>query len=104
MPGNVDEVGPVGNNLDTLRDQAIDDRAHRLLVAGNGARGKDDAVALVQRHLRVIVIGNARQRRARFALTARAKRQDLVRWEVAVKIGASESLDAIEITGFARDL
>ena len=32
-------------------DQAVDDGADRLLVAGDGARGEDHAVAPVQRHL-----------------------------------------------------
>jgi hypothetical protein len=60
-------------------NQAVDDSADRLLVAGNGARGKNHAVALVQGDLRMVVIGDARQRRARLALAARAQRQHLVR-------------------------
>ncbi len=104
MAGHMDEVGAVGNDFDALRDQAIDDGAHRLLVAGNGARGKDHAVALVQRHLRMIVIGDARQRRARLALASRAQRQHLVGGKMAVEIGAAEVLHAVEIAGFARHL
>ena len=46
MAGDVDEMGAVGDDLDALRHQAVDDGAHRLFVAGNGARGKDHAVAL----------------------------------------------------------
>ena len=72
MAGDVDEMGAIGDDLDALVDQAVDDGADRLLVAGNGARRKNHAVALVQGHLRMIVIGDARQRRARLALTAGA--------------------------------
>ena len=79
-------------------------RADRLLVAGNGARGEDHAVALVQRHLRMVVAGDPRQRRARLALAARAQRQHLVRRKMAVEIRAAEILHAIEIAGLARDL
>ena len=87
-----------------LLDQAVDDGADRLLVAGDGARGKDHAVALVQGHLRMIVIGDARQRRARLALAPRAQRQHLVGGKMAVEIGAAEILHAVEIAGLARDL
>ncbi len=104
MAGHMDEMGAVGNDLDALRDQAIDDGAHRLLVAGNGARRKDHAISLVQRHLRMVVIGDARQRRARLALASRAQRQHLVGREMAVEIGTAEVLHALEITGFARHL
>ena len=87
-----------------LRDQAVDDRPHRLLVAGDGARGKDHAVALVERHLRMIVIGDARERRARLALAAGTQRQHLVRRKMAVEIGPAKILHAVEIAGFPRHL
>src|SRR5689334_18422681 len=104
MAGDVDEVGAVGDDLDALPYQTVYDCAYRLLVAGNGARGKDHAVAVVQRYLWMIVIRDARERGARFALASRAQRQHLVGWKMAVEIGAAEVLDAIEIAGFARDL
>src|SRR4051794_3788098 len=104
MAGDMDQISTVGDDLDALRDQAVDDAADRLLVAGNGARGEDDAVALVQRDLRMVVIGDARQRRARLALAARAQRQYLVRREMAVEISTAEILHAVEMTGLARDL
>jgi hypothetical protein len=37
MAGDMDEIGAVGNDLDALADQTIDDGADRLLVAGDGA-------------------------------------------------------------------
>ena len=46
MAGDVDQMRAVGDDLDALRDQPVDDAADRLLVAGNGARGEDHAVAL----------------------------------------------------------
>ena len=79
-------------------------RADRLLVAGNGARGKDHAVAARQRHFRMIVRRDARQRRARLALAAGADRHHLVRRQIAIGIDAAEILHAIEIAGLARDL
>ena len=54
----------VGDDLDALRDQAVDDAADRLLVARDGARGKDHAVALARASRR-----DARPRRC-----ARARR------------------------------
>src|SRR5258708_34226618 len=99
MGGDVDEVGAVGNDFDALRDQAVDDGADGLLVAGNGAGGKNYTVALVQRHLRMIVIGDARQRRARFALASRTQRQHLVRGKMAVEVAAAEILYTAGIPG-----
>ena len=104
MAGDVDEMGAVGDDLDALRDQAVDDGADRLLVAGDGARGKNHAVALVERHLRMVVIGDARQRRARLALAAGAQRQHLVGRKMAVKVGAAKILHAVEMAGLARHL
>ena len=104
MAGDMDEMGAVGDDLDALPDQAVDDAADRLLVAGNGARGKDHAVALVQRDLRMVVIGDARQRRARLALAAGAQRQHLVGRQMAIDIGAAEILHVVEIAGLARHL
>ena len=45
MPGDVHQVVAIGDDLDALRDQTVDDAGHRLLVAGDGAGGKDHAVA-----------------------------------------------------------
>src|SRR5579872_4093810 len=52
----------------------------------------------------MVGIGDARQRRARLALTSRTQRQHLVRWKMAIKIGAAKILHAVEITGFPRHL
>ena len=104
MAGDVDKVGAVGNDLNALGHQTIYDRAHGFLVARDRARGKNNAVALVQRYLRMIVIGDARQRRARFALASRAQCQHLVAREMAIEIGAAKILHLIEIAGLARDL
>ena len=64
MAGDMDEMGAVGDDLDALLGQRVDDLADRLLVAGNGARGEDDAVAR----------GEARAGRARRARCAPARR------------------------------
>ena len=78
MAGHMHEVGSVGDDLDALGDEAVDHLHDRLLVAGNGARGKDHAVAARKRHVRVIVLRDARQRGARLALAAGAERHHLV--------------------------
>ena len=52
----------------------------------------------------MIVIGDARQCRARLALAAGAQRQHLVRREMAVEIGAAKILHTVEMACFARHL
>jgi hypothetical protein len=104
MAGDMDEMGAIGNDLDPLGHEAVDDPAHRLFVAGDGARGKDHAVAAVQRHVGMIVVGDARQRRTLLTLASRAQGQHLVRRKMAVVIGATEILHAIEVPGLACHL
>src|SRR3954453_1309934 len=104
MAGHVNEFGPIGDDLDALRNQTIDDGAHRLFVAWDGARGKDYAITLVQRHVRMIVVRDPRQRRTRLALASRTQRQYLIRREMTVQIGPAEILHAIEIPGLTRHL
>ena len=104
MAGDVHQMGAVGDDLDALPDQPVDHLADRLLVARDGARGKDHQVALAKRHLRVLVLGDARERGARLALAAGAQRHDLVGRQIAVGLDAAEIRDAVEIAGLARDL
>ena len=59
---------------------------------------------LRERHLGVLVLGDARERGARLALAAGAQRHDLVGRQVAVDLDAAEIADAVEIAGLARDL
>ena len=80
-------------------------RADRLLVAGDGARGEDHAVALATASTSgCSSCGDARQRRARLALAAGAERHHLVGRQMAVDVHAAEILHAVEIAGLARDL
>ena len=104
MAGDVHQMRAVGDDLDALPHQPVDQLADRLLVAGNGARGEDHHVALRQRHLRVLVLGDARDRGARLALAAGAQRHHLVARQIAVGLDAAEIRDAVEIAGLARDL
>jgi len=97
-------MGAVGDDLDPLRDQAVDDPHHRLLVAGDGARGENYAVAGRERDVGMLVLGNARERGARLALAAGAKRHHLVRGQMAVNIDRTKILHAFEIAGLACDL
>ena len=52
----------------------------------------------------MLVLGDARERRARLALAAGAKRHHLVGRQIAVGVDRAEVLDALEIAGLARDL
>ena len=47
---------------------------------------------------------DARERRARFALAAGAKRHDLVGRQIAIGVDAAKVLHAFEIAGLARNL
>ena len=58
----------------------------------------------VERDLGMLVLGDARQGRARLALAAGAQGQDLVGRQVAVALGAAKILHAVEIAGLARHL
>ena len=53
-------------------------RIHRILVARNGARGEDDAVAPVEFHHRMLALGDARERGHRLALAAGHECGDLI--------------------------
>ena len=52
----------------------------------------------------MLILGDARQRRARLALAAGAQRQNLVGRQIAVAFHAAEILHAVEIAGLARHL
>lgn len=104
MAGDVDQSVAVGDDLDALEHEIVDDRADSLLVAWNGARGEDDAVAAVERDLGMVVVGDACQRRTRLALASGAQGQHLVRRKVTVDLGRAEILHAVEIAGLAGDL
>ena len=104
MPGYVHEMIAVGDHVHALCHQPVDDARHRLLVARNGAGGKDHAVAATQRDFRMLVLGDAGERGARLALAAGAKRQHLVRRQIAVGLHLAEILHAVEVTGLARHL
>ena len=88
MAGDVHQMRAVGDDLDALPHQPVDELADRLLVARDGARGEDHQVALRERHLGVLVLGDARERGARLALAAGAQRHDLVVRQVAIGLDA----------------
>ena len=102
MTGDVNELGAVGDDLDALRDEAVDDFADRLFIARNGARGEDDDIARRQSGGRMFVLGDARQGGARLALASRRQSQNLCPRNAIEMILADESREAIEIAAFAR--
>ena len=93
----------VGDDLDVLLDQAVDDPADRLFVAGDGARGEDHPVAGRERGARMLLLGHPRQRRARLALASRRQRQHFVARQPLERVGAEERRQAVEIAAFAGD-
>ena len=104
MAGHVHHMRAVGDDLDALFDQQIDDTADGLFIARNRTRGIDHGVALGKRHLRVLILGNARKRRARLALAAGAERHDFVGRQIAIGVHRAEILYAVEIARLARNL
>ena len=84
-------------------DEGVDELADRLLVAGNGARGEDDGVAGAQLRGRMLVLGHARERRARLALAAGGERQNVVARQALERVHAEELRHAVEHAAFARD-
>ena len=98
------EVRAVGDHLDALVDQSVDDAANALLVAGNGAGGIDHQIAARQRHVGMLILGDARKCCARFALAAGAKRHDLVGRQITVGIDRAHLRHVVPIAGLARDL
>ena len=57
-----------------------------------------------KRDVGMVVLGDARERRARLALAAGAERHHLVGRQMAVDVDRAKLLDAVEIAGLARDL
>ena len=94
MPGDVHQRLVVGEDIAAVAGEAVLDAPDGLLVAGNGARGKDDDVALVERDLRMLLLGDAGERGARLALAAGAQQHDLVAVEVGelVLVEVAEAL------------
>ena len=78
MAGDVDEMVLLGDDLDAEPGQRVLQPADRLFVAGDDARGKDHDIARLELDSRMVVAGDAGQRRARLALAAGADHQDLV--------------------------
>ena len=77
MAGDVHQRFVVGEDIAAGAREVVLDAPDRLLVAGNGARGEDHDVALVERDLRMLLLGDARERRALLALAAGAQEDDV---------------------------
>ena len=104
MARAMDQRVAVGDHLDALQDQAVDDGVHLPLVAGNGARGENDEIAGRE------LDGDAR--RARCATWPRAPRPGC-RWparrpcsrgSARKTVQREQFRNAVEIAAFARDL
>ncbi len=100
---DVDELRPVGDDLDPLQHQPVHDAGHLALVAGNGAGREDDTVAGGELDLGMIVAGEPGERGAHLALAAGRDDDRLVAGEVTEAVRTEERRDAVEIAAFPRD-
>src|SRR4029079_19163751 len=64
----------------------------------------DHRVAVRERDLRMLVLGDTRERGARLTLTAGAEADHLIGRQITVGLHRAEILHAIEIAGLTRDL
>ena len=78
MAGAMHEMRAVGDDLDPLQDEAVDHPVHLALVAGDGARGEDDAIAGGETDHGVLAFGDAAHRGTGLALAARRKHDNAV--------------------------
>src|SRR5262245_66523492 len=81
VPRDVDGLILVGDDLDAQIRQAVLHAPHGLFVAGDGARRKDHAVALLALDIGMLALRDARERRARLTLAPGAQSDDLARRE-----------------------
>src|SRR5207247_2739825 len=72
----------IGDDFDLVVGQPILHARHRLLVAGDGARGEDHPVAGFELHIGMLAKSDAGHGGARLALAAGAERYHLVRPEL----------------------
>ena len=98
------EMRAVGDHLDPLQDEAVDRPVHLALVAGNGARGKDDAIARGETDDGMLAIGDAAHCCARFALAPGRKHDDAIAREHRIALKGEEIREPVEITILARDV
>ncbi len=77
VPRDVDVPRVLGHDLDLALGQVVDHPANRPLVAGNGAGREHHGVVGPERHVPVLVDGDARQRRLRLALRSGDQADDV---------------------------
>ena len=73
MPGHVHQRFIIGDEFDAPARKRVLHPAHGLFVAGNSPRGEDRDVALIERNIWMLVLGNACHGGAHLALAARTK-------------------------------
>ena len=104
VTGDVHQRFVVGQDIAAVARQVVLDAPDRLLVARDGARGEDHDIALVERDLRVLLLGDARERGARLALAAGAQQHDVAAVEVG-ELVLVEVLEALrQVAGIDGDL
>src|SRR5947209_15656699 len=98
MAGTMHEMRAVGDHLDPLQDEAVDRPVHLALVAGDCARGKDDAIARGETDDGMLAIGDAAHRGAGFALAARREHDHPIAREHWIALESEEIREPVEIT------
>src|SRR5262245_62255194 len=99
MARDMDGLVLVGDDLNAQIGQAVVHARNGLFVAGDGARGKNHAVALFEFDIGMLALGDARERRARLALAPRAQGDDLARRELGENGFVVEFEIGVEIAG-----
>ena len=101
MAGNVDEMVPVGHNVQAQAAEGVLQAPNGDLVPGNDAGREDDRIPFFQNHMRVLVAHDAPQGGARLALATGAEQQDLVARQVAKVFDPDRRLNIGQVAGVA---
>ncbi len=104
VAGDMHQRVAVLDDLHAEVDQPVLDLEDRLLVAGDGARGKHHRVAGCQRHRFHLVARQLGQRRQRLALAAGADDHQVLARDIAVILFGDELRQAVHVAELASDI
>src|SRR5262245_31094218 len=104
VPRDVDGLILIGDDLDAQIGQAVVHACNGLFVAGDGAGGKNHAVALFEFDIGMLALGDTRERCARLALAPRAQGDDVARRELGEDGLVVEMETGVGVAGRLRRL
>src|SRR6516162_7691635 len=104
MAGNVDEMVPLGDDLDPEPDQRVLQPVDRLLVPGNDSRREDHDITRLEHDIGMVLAGDPGERRARLPLAPGADQHDLVARQITRLLLGQKSRQICEITVFTGGL